>query len=111
MKTKVLEIRDEMTCIAALAIKMVADTPIEDKFLWRCGYPRGDSPPAVTLMKLSTQETTVDPYHWDNIHTMRTAHLWITKHFDEIEDGQVIDTRVILGEAESPADPEIWKAA
>jgi hypothetical protein len=107
MITKVLEIRDAATCIPALAIKAEATNPIEDKYLWRYGYPRDGS--AVVLMHLSSHEANVDPYHWTYARTMRAAHLWILKHWDELKDGDVVDVRVTsFGEATRPAAPEIW---
>ena len=83
MKTKMIEIRDRLTCIPALAIQMTPFGPVEKQFLRRCGYPMpdgradGDVLPSVVLMNLS--------------------------------DGQVVDVRVLLGEASEPVDPEIWR--
>ena len=112
MRMKVLEVRDEATCIPALAIQMVADGPIEDRYLWRTGYPRGDSQPAIVLMHLSTQESHVDPYEWTGGRTMKAAHVWIIDHWDEISGGDVIDVRVTtLGLATKAATPEIWTGA
>lgn len=107
MNTKVLEIRDEGTCIGALAIKMEAANAIEDAFLWREGYPRDGH--GVVLMRLSDQEASSDPYEFGN-RTMRGAHLWIIEHWDQLHDGDVVDVRVTtLGLASEPAKPEIWK--
>lgn len=112
MITKMVEIRDHATCIPAVAIRMVASgsmshSLIEHAFLRRCGYPIGINLPSVVLMRLADQRANSDPYDWDD-RTHRTAHDWIIDHFDDIEDGAVVDVRVILGEAEAPADPEIW---
>ena len=64
-------------------------------------------------MRLSDQVATVDPYEWPSlgsgVRTMPPAHDYITKHFDELIDGQVVDTRVVLGETDTPAEPEIWR--
>lgn len=112
MITKMLEIRDEGTCIASLAIRMVSDDPIEDRFLWRSGYPRRDSIPAVVLMLLSDQKATSDPYEWTYGRTMKLAHVWIIEHWDELKNGDVVDVRVTsLGERTEPAAAEIWTAA
>lgn len=105
MKTKVIEIRDNATCIPALAIKMEAASPIEDKFLWRCGYPRDGS--GIVLMHLGDQRASSDPYDFPN-RTMRGAHLSIIERWDELKDGDVVDVRVFLGEADTPAEAEIW---
>jgi hypothetical protein len=106
MKTKVFEIRDEGTRIAALAIKMESANEIEDKFLWHCGYPRDGR--GVVLMHLGTQKATSDAYAWGG-RTMPPVHLHIERHWDELSNGDVIDTRVLLGESEVAATPEIWK--
>jgi len=106
MIIKALEIRDRATCIPAVAIKMVAANTTQDRFLWRCGYPRDGS--GVVLMKLHDQQATSDAYGWGNdARTMPAAHLWIEQHFDELAEGQVIDVRVILGEEAEPAPAEI----
>ena len=109
MKTKCIEIRDWATCIPVLAIKMEAANPIEAAFLWRrCGYPQDGS--TVVLMKLDSQEASYDPYWWSDGRTMGNAHLWITAHWDEIKEGSVVDVRLILGEEQEPATPEVCPA-
>ena len=37
---------------------------------------------------------------------MRTAHEWLREHFDEIEDGGVVDVEFILGERAEPKRSE-----
>ena len=105
MIIKCLEIRDNATCIPAIAIKMSAGSPVEERFLWRCGYPR-DGQYGVVLMRLSDQRATSDVYGWGD-RTHKAAHLYIEEHFDELKEGAVVDVRVILGEADVPATPEI----
>ena len=113
MIIKCIEIRDRSTCIPALAIKMDAASAVQDRFLWRSGYPRNGS--AVVLMRLSDQRATVDPYEWPSLgpyaRTMPSVHNYIIEHFGELLDGQVVDTRVVLGETATPAKPEIWRGA
>jgi hypothetical protein len=107
MITKCLEIRDEGTCIAAIAMKMAAANSIESRFFWRVGYPLDGH--AVVLMNLSDQRATSDPYGWGGgARTMPIAHNWIIDHFDELTEGQVVDVRVIQGWAEKPAQAEIY---
>ncbi|MGH6791816.1 MAG: hypothetical protein ACRECF_03665 [Methyloceanibacter sp.] len=110
MIARFIEIRDECTCIPALAVQMVAADPAEDRFLWRCGYPRDQHtcPPSVILIKLSSAEAQSDPYHWSHGRTLQAAHMWIIDHFDALKDGDVVDVRVILGETATPAEAEIW---
>ena len=117
MKLKFLEIRDEGTCILALAIKMRARQPesfeqseltrfdIENWFLhYRSGYPVNSS--SIMLMVLADGKATNDPYEWPargmGQRTMGTAHDWIIEHFDQLEDGDVVDVQVLLHETTTP---------
>lgn len=88
-----------------------ANTTIELTFLLREGYP-GDGQ-GIVLMRLSDQKATSDPYAWPDVNhdsrTMPVAHNWIIDHWTEIQSGQVVDVRVILGEATEPATAEIMK--
>lgn len=110
MQIKFVEIRDEGTCIAAMIMKVVGGDPVAQLFLDREGYPKDGS--AVILMRLGDQQANVDPYGWPgNQRTVPNAHRWCYEHFDEIVSGQVVDVRMILGEAIAPADAEIVRAA
>lgn len=120
MNTKLLEIRDEGTCILALAIQMMAlpastaekqVTPasIEYWFLhYRSGYPTDGS--SIMLMCLSDGKATNDLYQWTALgmgsRTMPNAHAFIERHFDELSDGDVVDVQVILGETSVPKKSE-----
>ena len=49
-------------------------------------------------MRLSDQETHCEPDEWDsNLRTMPMAHSWIREHFDEIQDGDVVDVQFLAG--------------
>lgn len=105
MKMKFFEIRDRHTCVPALAIQMDADgDPIAERFLRRCGYI--NCPTITVLMRLEDQRASSDPYWW-NDRTHKVAHNYIYERFDQMESGDVVDVRVILGEALEPAKPEI----
>lgn len=108
MIIKCLEVRDEATCIPVLAIKMVAGDPVEHKYLWRCGYPQDGR--GVVLMNLNDQRATSDAYGWGDSHgTMTPAHLYIERHFDALQPGDVIDARVARDETKTAVEPEIWE--
>ena len=119
MNTKLIEIRDEGTCILALGIQMLAiipgiDTPftsdiremhegglLRDWFIHqRSGYPRDGS--SIMLMCLADGRATNDPYELGSRgmgpRTMQNAHNHIIEHWDELRDGAVVDVQVILGE-------------
>lgn len=108
METKMVEIRDSGTTIAALAIKMTGANDIEKRFLSHCGYPLKDPKHfSVILVKLSDCRSTNDPYEWGGGRTMPNAHIHIIKNWDSIIPGDVIDVEVILGERETPKSPEV----
>jgi hypothetical protein len=119
MNTKFIEIRDEGTCILALAIQMQATATglgdrtftdpaiaeIERWFLhYRSGYP--DDGSSIMLMCLCDGKATNDPYEWIALgmgsRTMGNAHNWITDHWRDVKDGDVVDVQFILGETKVP---------
>lgn len=105
MRIKMIEIRDEGTCIAAIAIQMIAGSYLEERFLSREGYPKDGS--SITLMKLHDQKATNDPDEWEG-RTMAVAHDYIIKNWFLIKSGQVVDVEVILGKTKIPKVAEIF---
>lgn len=100
MKFKILEVRDDGTHIPVMAIKMLAEDDVQAYYVHgRAGYPRDGT--GIIMMELNHQKAHVDPYDWPNPRT-GAAHDYIYRHFDELTDGQVIDIRVVLGEAVDP---------
>jgi hypothetical protein len=98
-ETKFFEVRDEGTFIPVFAIKV---SRADGYLARRAGY--GEDP-CVMLGPLTDGACRSDPYG----HTGRTypvAHKYIEEHFDELEDGAVVDVRFILGEATAPATSE-----
>lgn len=95
METKMFEVRDRGTFIVTVATKLDSNEPTERRLLERGGF--GGDYPYVMLTELEYHKSTYDPYKWDN-RSLKTAHQHITKYFDELETGAVIDVEVILGE-------------
>jgi hypothetical protein len=126
MICKVLEIRDEGTFIAALAVDMNPGKPYpencsmtEDQFkasldalyartrlLRRCGFPC-DGRPNILLTHLSADGTPAwnDPYAWGG-RTWPVAHHYIINHWHELKDGDVVDVEFILKERPEPKKSE-----
>lgn len=104
METRTVEIRDRHTFIPAVAVKLASTNAAQRYLLGRCGYAIGR--PYVLLAKLADGEGRSDPYDWVGSRTMQAAHLWILEHFDEIEDGAVVDVEHILGETPAPKRSE-----
>lgn len=95
IETKVFEIRDKGTFIAAMAIKNLGVNAAQQFYFDSCGFPSDGS--SITLMMLYDQKATNDPYEWGG-RTMPAAHWWVLEHFNEMKDGDVVDVQVILGE-------------
>jgi hypothetical protein len=94
MRVKLIEVRDRMTLIAAVAIEIQGS----DGFLARhAGYRDA----CVLFGRAAGGRFSYDPYDW-NDRTMKAAHQWIAEHFDELRDGGVVDVEFILGEVETP---------
>lgn len=97
LENKVLEIRDAGTHIPALAIKMLAQTNVQAWYVHgRMGYPKDGS--CIAVIMLNDCDGNCDPYAWTN-RTMAHAHHYIYEHFDELNDGDVIDVEFILGQS------------
>lgn len=103
MITKLLEIRDEGTCIPAMATEAVAENGRQGPILRRAGY--GESR-CIILQHLHKGEATYNPYDWRS-RTYAEAHLYIVKHWDDLKDGDVIDVQFILGETTEKKVSEI----
>lgn len=104
MITKTLEVRDEGTHIPVLAIRMLAENEVQDYYIHgRTGHPRDGT--GIVMMRLSDHRASVDPYHWGD-RTHANAHHYIYENFDALSDGDVVDVRHILGEADAPCKSE-----
>jgi hypothetical protein len=110
MITKMFEVRDGATFIPTIAIK-----PIEldfnynspECFLWsRAGFGKTnvEFSKYVLFGHLRNKKLTWDPFDWDDwdSRTMMEAHKYLIEHFDELENGAVIDVEYILGETNQP---------
>jgi len=97
MKTKVFEVRDCGTFIAALAVDMNAERLSEVPLLYRCGY-RLDGRPNILLTRLDgAGKATNDPFEW-NCRTWGIAHNYILENWGKLENGDVIDVQFIIKE-------------
>lgn len=104
METKLIEIRDRATFIAAVAMRVAPANDQQRYLLRRSGY--SDTWDDVILMPLDCTNVNYDPYKWTGARTLHHAHLWIREHFDTLKDGDVVDVQFILGETGSPKQSE-----
>ena len=106
METKVLEIRDRMTCISALGICMEASEttrPVQIH-LRRAGYAPFNL--CILLGPLDGGTFTYDPYSQDG-RTWKVAHEYVEKNWRHLVDGDVVDVEFILGETASKKVAEV----
>lgn len=92
-ETKVLEIRDSGTFIPAIAIRVDNSHYLSR----RAGFVEHS---AILLTDLNGgRKACFDPYDWDGgARTMPVAHDYITKHWDSLVNGDVVDVQFIIGE-------------
>lgn len=106
MKTKILEIRDRGTMIAALCIDMNPENEIERAYLRRYGYPCDGRPNIMVTHATGGKVANNDPYDW-RCRTWGTAHLYIIEHWAGLKDGDVVDVEFILGETKFKKTSEV----
>jgi hypothetical protein len=114
MIAKVLEVRDEGTFIALLAVDMNPISPFTSEevyeaqryLLRRVGYPC-DGRPNIVITKMSADGDRAcnDPHYWKD-RTFAVAHAYIIDHWSMLKDGDVVDVQFILGETKAPKQSE-----
>jgi hypothetical protein len=107
MRSKFIEIRDANTLITAIAIKTAPDSDEEKAFYRHSGW--GES--SVILIKINGEaRAEYDPFVWFGSRTMREAHRYIERHYDEIPNYGLVDVQVLLGETTTPKTSDILGA-
>ena len=107
MIIKMIEVRDHATCIPVMAVLMEPANDIEYRFLRRAGYALNSN--LVLFHPMSSNRASYDPYDsaWSGVRTIRIAHEYVTRNWNELESGSVVDVRGILGETRETATTEI----
>jgi hypothetical protein len=102
MKAKLFEVRDRLTFIPVLAVKLGPSTDQEDYLVRRCAH----SYDRVLLTWVTMETTHYDSNQWEGSRTLREAHRFIQVNFEVLEPGAVVDVEYILGETEEPKQSE-----
>jgi hypothetical protein len=99
MEVKCLEVRDAGTFIPVICIRPVPDNEAQRYLLRRDGY-RGDAEErCIIYINAQCRGVAYDPHYWEvNSITHTVAHNYITEHWHELADGDVIDVQFLLGE-------------
>jgi len=109
MEVKVFEVRDRMTFVPVIAIRLSSRSPHERFLLRRAGYaePFGDY---VLVSKMSGDENTLtcDPHCHQFGRSVKEAHRFLLSNWDQIESGSVVDVEYILGEVDKPKESEMF---
>lgn len=107
METKLFEVRDRMTFLAVICIKLTSTNEAERYLLAMSGYGLStESQTKYVLMgKLRTGDLKccpADQEGYPGVRTMWMAHQHIQKHWDALTSGDTIDMEFILGESAEP---------
>jgi hypothetical protein len=108
---KIFEVRDRMTFMPVLAVRLGSEGEAERYLLSRAGYgvTAADQARYVLLMRLGGGhgEFNCDPHEWSQAtRTIPMAHRYILEHWDELESGDVVDVEYICGETPMPKRSE-----
>jgi hypothetical protein len=111
METKLFEIRDRMTMIPVLAIKMGGRTEEERYLLARSGFGRSveAQDQYVMLVQIVGGEGKAqsDPEGWPhNPRTYHLAHNYILREWEKLKSGDVVCIEFISGERDKPKTSE-----
>jgi hypothetical protein len=114
-EVKFFEIRDKGTNIPAFGVKLIpCDFTDDERYCFEHGG-WGNMSEALYLTRICGADTQYSPFgkHWpDGSRTMQVAHEYIEANWDTLTSGQVVDVRVILGEASEPAKSDrFWGAS
>jgi len=101
IETKVFEVRDRATNISVAATRFDPDTVRESSILRHVGVDAA----AILYTNLSSTRSAIDPYELRD-RTNTTTHTFIERNWDDLVSGQLIDVRVILGEALEECESE-----
>lgn len=97
MEIKLLEIRDRATFLPMFAMLCEASNEGQRYLLRRAGYGADTNLVLFGYLEGHKSPCGYDPYDWGD-RTKHVAHQYITEHWNELKDGDVIDVEFILGE-------------
>jgi len=103
MISKLFEIRDRGTLIPVLAVQLEPRGEAECWLLAHAGYGQTSLSQSRYILLCRIEGGSgachCDPYDWGGQQrTMRAAHDYLTRMFDHLESGAVVDVQYILGE-------------
>lgn len=108
METKIFEVRDRATMMAVMATHTtvgVREGTREQKLIRRAGFGSGDGLVIVTPLTSAPYKSSYDGYHFGPSRTIGQELIdYIQDNWGALENGELIDVRVILGETTKAAE-------
>lgn len=99
MEVKCLEVRDAATFLPVICVRPTPDNEGQRYLLRRDGYQgTGEERCVIMIDAQCRRGAQYDPYSWSGSRTHTVAHAYITDHWAELRDGDVVDVQHILGE-------------
>lgn len=107
METKLFEVRDRMTFIPVICMKLLPENQEERYLLAMAGYGIRAEKQGEYILMSKLNELRFEDGPWGHsgypiVRTMGTAHHHIIKHWDELKTGDVIDVEFIMGDTDAP---------
>lgn len=105
METKLFEVRDRMTFVPVICIKLEPSNEADRYLLAMTGYGlvAEEQVQYILYSKLQGGEFTCVPEeHNVGARTHSVAHYHINEHWDELKSGDVIDIEFLVGETTTP---------
>src|SRR5262245_19523633 len=97
MEVKCLEIRDANTFVPVICIRPVPTNEAQRYLLRRDGYSGTTHEECIIYINAQCRGVEYDCYGWpSNPRTHRVAHDYISEHWAELKDGDVVDVQYIL---------------
>ncbi len=98
-----MELRDRGTFIPVICIRPTPDNEAQRYLLRRDGYSGHQGERCIIMIDAQCRGVAYHGYDWPrDTRTKPHAHLWISEHWHELKDGDVIDVEFILGETTQP---------
>jgi hypothetical protein len=102
VESKCLEVRDRNTFIPVICVRPTPANEAQRYLLRRDGYSGRQDERCVIMIDAQCRDVAYDCYDWADARTKRIAHNYITEHWHELADGDVIDVEFVLGETDKP---------
>ena len=109
-KVKLFEVRDSMTRIHVMAVRfhILGSCLLSGQDEWNlrsAGWGIDQHPIYVLKLQGERVGAHCEPYGWQD-RTMTAAHEHIQSKWDELESGDVLDVRFIIGETDAPCSSD-----